>query len=198
MYASVVPKLWNRTIEAHRREVRDAVLDATAALVGERGLRSVTMAQIAEESGIGRATLYKYFSDVETILVAWHERQIATHLAQLAEVRDRAGEPIERLAAVLRAYALITRSSHDHHDAALAASLHRGEQVARARRHLHDMLRDLVAEGAAAGNLRDDCAPEELASFCLHALTAAGEMPSEAAVDRLVTVILGGLRRPPT
>jgi len=25
-----VPKLWNETIEAHRREVRDAILDTTA------------------------------------------------------------------------------------------------------------------------------------------------------------------------
>ena len=34
-----VPKLWNETIEAHRRAVRDAILDTTAALVAEHGLR---------------------------------------------------------------------------------------------------------------------------------------------------------------
>ena len=55
-----MPKLWTDTIQAHRREVRDAVLDATAALVGEHGLRAVTMSQIANKIGIGRATLYKY------------------------------------------------------------------------------------------------------------------------------------------
>ena len=61
MYTRVVPKLWNETIEAHRRAVRDAILETTAALVAEHGLTSVTMSQIAEETGIGRATLYKYF-----------------------------------------------------------------------------------------------------------------------------------------
>ena len=60
MYTWVVPKLWNETIEAHRRAVRDAILETTAALVVEHGLTSVTMSQIAEETGIGRATLYKY------------------------------------------------------------------------------------------------------------------------------------------
>ncbi|MGI9077433.1 MAG: TetR/AcrR family transcriptional regulator, partial [Gemmatimonadaceae bacterium] len=55
-----MPKLWNETIEAHRRAVRDATLNATAALVAEHGLASVTMSQIARETGIGRATLYKY------------------------------------------------------------------------------------------------------------------------------------------
>ena len=83
-YTSIVPKLWTDTIQAHRREVRLAVLDVTAALVAEHGLRSVTMSQIAEKTGIGRATLYKYFPDVEAILLAWHERQITGHLADQA------------------------------------------------------------------------------------------------------------------
>jgi hypothetical protein len=35
---------------------------------------------------------------------------------------------------------------------------------------------------------------EELATFCLHALTAARALGSDAAVQRLVDVTLGGLR----
>ena len=191
-----MPKLWNETIEAHRREVREAILDATAALVAECGLRSVTMSQIAQETGIGRATLYKYFPDVEAILVAWHERQITGHLEYLAKVRDQAGDAGERLEAVLEAYALISHESHGHHDAELAAFLHRGEQVARARQQLRDMIRDLLTEGAESGELRNDVAPDELASYCLHALAAASSLPSKAAVRRLVTVTLAGLRPP--
>ncbi|MGH2921706.1 MAG: TetR/AcrR family transcriptional regulator [Gaiellaceae bacterium] len=186
-----MPKLWNETVEAHRREVRDATLDTTAALVAKHGLRSVTMSQIAEETGIGRATLYKYFSGVEAILVAWHERQVTGHLEYLAEVRDQAGDAGQRLEAVLEAYALI---SYEHHGTELAALLHRGEHVARAQHQLRDFIRDLLAEGAETGDLRDDVAPDELASYCLHALAAASSLPSEAAVRRLVTVTLAGLR----
>jgi AcrR family transcriptional regulator len=188
-----MPKLWNETIEAHRREVRGAILDTTAALVAEQGLRSVTMSQIAEETGIGRATLYKYFPGIEAILVAWHERQIGSHLDQLATVRERAGDAGERLEAVLEAYALISHESHGHHDTELVAFLHRDEQVARAKQQVRDMIRDLLSEGAETGDLRDDVAPEELASFCLHALAAASSLPSKAAVRRLVTVTLAGL-----
>jgi hypothetical protein len=36
--------------------------------------------------------LYKYFPDVESILVAWDERHISRYLAYLAEVRDQAGD----------------------------------------------------------------------------------------------------------
>ncbi|MFE2427821.1 TetR/AcrR family transcriptional regulator [Streptomyces sp. NPDC059373] len=192
-----MPKLWNETIEAHRRSVRDATLDVTAELVAEQGLRAVTMSQIAERTGIGRATLYKYFPDVEAILLAWHQRQITAHLAQLAEVRDQADGAYERLEAVLTAYALISRETHGHHGTEIAGFLHRDEHVDHAQQHLRDMVRDLLAEGAASGALRDDVAPDELANYCLHALTAAGSLPSKAAVHRLVTVTLAGLRPMP-
>jgi hypothetical protein len=75
----------------------------------------------------------------------------------------------------------------------LAAFLSRDEQIPRAKQQLRDMIRDLLTEGAATGDLRDDVSPEELASYCLHAMTAASSLPSRAAVRRLVTVILAGL-----
>ena len=194
-YTEVVPKLWTETIEAHRREVHDAILHTAAALVAEHGLHAVTMSQIAEGTGIGRATLYKYFPDLEAILVAWHERHVAGHLEHLAEVRDRAGEAGERLEAVLEAYALMSHH-RERHGTELAALLHRGEHVARARQQLSDLIRDLLTEAAGTGDVRDDVAPDELASYCLHALGAASSLPSEAAVRRLVTVTLAGLRAP--
>jgi len=193
VYTEVVPRLWNDTIEAHRRAVHDAILDATATLVEEDGLLAVTMSRIAERSGIGRATLYKYFPDVEAILAAWHERHVGGHLGRLAQIRDRGGDACERLGAVLGAYARIL---YEGHATELWALLHREEHVARARRQLGDLIRDLLTEGTRAGDVRNDVAPEELAGYCLNALSAARGLPSEAAVRRLVTVTLDGLRPP--
>lgn len=191
-----MPKLWTDTIETHRRTVRDATIEATAGLVAEHGLRGVTMSQIAEATGIGRATLYKYFPDVEAILLAWHEREVSAHLEQLAQARDAAADARGRLEAVLEAYALIAHESRGHHDSELAALLHRDEQVARAEQHLRSMMRQLLADAAAAGDVRDDIGPDELASYCLHALAAASSLPSRGAVRRLVAVTLAGLRPP--
>lgn len=193
LYTVSVPKLWDETIDAHRREVRDAILHATAALVAERGLRGVTMSQIAEQTGIGRATLYRYFPDVEAVLLAWHEREITAHLAQLVVIRNRAGAG-HRLEAVLEAFAFLSHGSHGHEDGDLSALLHHDRQVIRAQQQVRHLLRDLLAEGAERGDVRDDVAPDELAGYCLHALTAAGSLPSKAAVRRLVTVTLAGLR----
>jgi AcrR family transcriptional regulator len=188
-----VPKLWTETIDEHRRAVRDATLDTTAALVAEHGLRSVTMSQIAEATGIGRATLYKYFPDVESILAAWHERMVGAHLEQLRALARAPGNAATRLAAVLDAYALI---QHDHRDSRLAPLLHHGEHLDRAQHHLGELLGGLIAEARDAGEIRDDVPPDELAGYCLHALTTATDLRSKAAVRRLVAVTLSGLRPP--
>jgi AcrR family transcriptional regulator len=102
-----VPKLWNETIEAHRHAVREAILETTWALVTEHGLMSVTMTQIAEKAGIGRATLYKYFPDVEAILAAHHERHVTSHLEHLAELRTNPATP----SSGSKRYSSTTRSS---------------------------------------------------------------------------------------
>ena len=188
-----MPKLWNETIETHRGAVRAAILDSTAALVGEHGLASVTMSQIAQSAGIGRATLYKYFPDVDAILTAWHERQVQAHLEQLALVRQSADSPAGQLEAVLHAYAMI---SYSRHGGAEAVRLHQSQLVSQAQQHLNEFLTDLVREGAEAGVSRGDVAPDELARYCLHALEAAAGLTSREAAHRLVKVTMSGLQPP--
>ncbi|GAA0939868.1 helix-turn-helix domain-containing protein [Nonomuraea longicatena] len=181
-----MPKLWDDTIDAHRRAVREAVLDAAAALVAAHGLHGLTMSRVAEAAGIGRATLYKYFPDVGSILRAWHERHVEAHLAALAALAAGPGDVGERLTAVLTAYAGIEGARRDGDE------LHAGAHARGARERLRAFLRDLLAEGAAAGRVRTDVPPEELSAYCLHALSAAGELAPEAA-GRLVAVVAAGL-----
>jgi len=193
-YDGNVPKLWSETIEAHRRDVRDAVITTTARLVASEGPLSVTMSRIADETGIGRATLYKYFPDVESILLAWHDRMIGEHLQRLADAREAIDDPDGRLEAVLTAYASVVYEARGHANTELAALLHRGERVARAERELQDMVRDLLAAAARHGTVRSDVPAAELAAYCLSALAAAAQAPSGAAARRLVQVTLAGVR----
>lgn len=185
-----MPKLWSETIEAHRHAVQDAILEQAAALVTKHGLTSVTMSQIAEAAGIGRATLYKYFPDVGTILSAWHESKITSHLSVLRETAESSGNAKERLKSVLEAYAHL---AHQKHSAELATLLHDGAHVEYAHQHLRDMIARIIKEGVTTGTIRKDIAPKELALFCLHALTAAESLNSKTAVGRLVNVILSAL-----
>lgn len=200
LYGRRVPKLWNTTVEEHRRTVHTAILDSTAALIAEHGL-AVTMSQIAQHTGIGRATLYKYFKDVETIMLAWHERQISDHLRQLNAAIADCTDPAERLRTALTAYAGLSSTGHSvpHADAEgtsavqTALALHRAPHLRHAQRHVHDFLTDVITAAADTGMARTDVPPAELASYCMHALAAAAASPSPAARDRLVAVTLAGL-----
>lgn len=192
-----VPKLWANTVESHRQEVREAIIETTAALVAEGGVRSVTMSRIAEDVGIGRATLYKYFPDIEAILQAWHEEHIGAHLGQLRDLVHGDGPVDQRIAAVLEAYGLIRYEvAHQGHGADLSALFQQHGGMAETEDHVRQFVTGLLTKGVAAGSVRNDVAPGELATFCIYALAGAGSLPSKAAVSRLVTLVLEGVRGP--
>lgn len=185
-------RAWEETVDAHRQDVRSAVITAVASLVDGAGLRSVTMSRIAQEANVGRATLYRYFPDLDAVLRAWHDTQIAAHLEELAAVRDRTAPPAQ-LRAVLEAYALLARRSHGHHEAELQAFLHRDHRVEKARGEVRALIRDLIADATRNGRVRADASPDELAAYCMNAINAAAELPSTAAVQRLVSITVSGL-----
>jgi AcrR family transcriptional regulator len=195
--------LWNTTVEEHRRTVHMAILDSTAALVAEHGM-AVTMSQIAQHTGIGRATLYKYFKDVEAIMVAWHERQVSDHLRQLTSAIADCPDPGDRLRTALTVYADLSSTGRGApHSPAQGTSpvqtawaLHRAPHLHHAQRHVHDLLTEVIAAAADAGMVRTDVPTAELATYCLHALSAAAASSSPAARDRLVAVTLTGLLPP--
>src|SRR5688500_12793911 len=101
------------------------------------------MSQIASSVGIGRATLYKYFPDVETILLAGHAQHVTGHLEHLADVSSRPGTPVDRLRAVLVDFARICHERGRHGAPELAALLHRPERVRDAEGQVHALIAGL-------------------------------------------------------
>ncbi|MEO7222146.1 MAG: TetR/AcrR family transcriptional regulator [Devosia sp.] len=183
-----MPKLWNDTIEAHKSAVASAIMDKTAELAALEGLHTLTMARIAQEAGIGRATLYKYFSDVEGILSAWHKRQITAHLEGLERIRQQKATPLEGLEAVLIAYGENSRHGHDH---AIGVLLHAMPHMQEAHNHLQDFLGSIIDEAVRSGSLEGGASSAELARYALAAI--ANGAPSKPALVRLVGLILRGL-----
>lgn len=185
-----MPKVRTGTIAGHRQEVRDTILDGVARIVGDGGLHAVTMAGLAHEAGIGRATLYKYFAGVDEVLVAWHERLLEEHVRALrAEIEDEP-DPAARLERGLRTYAQL--SAHRPSDG--AGALHGRSHARGAADEVVVVFVELLKAAAGAGVIRDDIAAAELAPYCIHALGAAGHLRSKAAVGRLVATVLDGLR----
>jgi AcrR family transcriptional regulator len=184
-----VPKIWEDTVEEHRAAVRGAAIDAAAKLIAANGLRSTTMASIASEAGIARATLYKYFSSADEILLAWHERHVAGHIRELHELTNADAPPSERLRQMLTSLARARRSAPPGE---VSAALHSSEHVQRAEAHLHGLLAHLIREAVEEGSARSDIAAKELAEFAFAALSGGGAA-SLASLNRRVELVLDAI-----
>lgn len=174
-------------------EVREAILDAVGDLVLSRGLLAVSMSAVAEATGIGRATLYKYFPDVEEVLTAWHERHVSSHLVELAALRDQGGTPSARLRKVLVTYGHICQQRRRHGAGELVGVLHRTERVNELHRQLVELVAELAGHAVTEGVVRSDVSAQELAVYAIHALGAADDAASGVALERLVDLVWAGL-----
>jgi len=188
-----VPKLWDVSIGSHRRAVREAIMDAAWRLAEKRGPLSLTMSEIAQAAAIGRATLYKYFADVESILVAYHAQHVERHLDELQRLASGPGTSASRLVDLVQGYAMICFHRQRHGSTQLTALVHRGPEIVDVERRLHELFVAVLDEARAGGVTRHDMRAEEMAHFCLHALPAAGQANDADQVSRLVRVVLDGL-----
>jgi AcrR family transcriptional regulator len=181
----LMPRIWAATIEGHRRQVSDAVLEATAALVDEAGPMSVTMSAIAERAAIGRATLYKYFPDVESILAEWHRRAFADRLAHLEALADSPTVTLDSLVTFA-----VDQRRHLRHSRPVV-----GELAAAVAASMPDVvvpsvvpaMRDVVARLVERGEVRDDIEPAVLAQWLVHSIHAPDGITDEAVGVLLAT-----------
>jgi hypothetical protein len=97
------------------------------------------------------------------------------------------------LRSVLEAYGRICQQRRRHGADGLIAALHHTEQTSSYAQELRDLLSGLLTDAAAVGKVRKDVPPDELASYCLHALAAAGDFGTATVTARLVNVVLKGL-----
>lgn len=180
-----MPRIWAETIDSHRRQVHDAIVDATAELILEQGPTSVSMSAVAERAGIGRATLYKYFPDLASILVAWHTREFRGQLAHLESISDSEAVTLEDLMAFVRRQ----RDGHHQHRAAnvVAALAHAvaGEEAVipgSVEQEVVQALSSLIGQLARREEIRDDMPPSVLARWLFHAIHAPMEVDTETVV----------------
>jgi AcrR family transcriptional regulator len=88
--------------EAASREAadREALLDATEALVYARGVQAVGMDQIREASGLSLKRIYALFPAKEDLVVGMLRRRDRRWRASLAAFGEQSGDPAERVLAL--------------------------------------------------------------------------------------------------
>lgn len=113
--------------QARSRATVDAVLEAAARIIRQRGVEALTTNHISEVAGVGVATLYGYFPNKTAVLVALARRLMAEdEAAILAAVQTAA--PGEGLRLAIRT--VLRRHLEDPAVRRAVMSIHHGQGLA--------------------------------------------------------------------
>lgn len=88
----------------HHGDLREALVEATFALVEERGVHAFSVAEAARRTGVSPAAPYRHFADREELLAEAATRAATELHARFATALAGAGQPIDHVAAVAAAY----------------------------------------------------------------------------------------------
>ena len=80
-----MPRIRAASIDEHKALTRRALLDAAYELIDEAGTAEVSLAEIALSAGIGRTTLYDYFSDRDDLIAALVEEELPVVISELID-----------------------------------------------------------------------------------------------------------------
>lgn len=83
--------------------VDEELLDATAAVLTERGFDGVSLERVAERAGLSRVTLWRRGISTETLVTGLLQRLADDYQAAFWPILDSPGSGLERLSACLQA-----------------------------------------------------------------------------------------------
>ena len=180
-----------------RGEATDsAILQATIELLAEGGLRRTTIDAVAARAGVARATVYLRWPTRDALLAAAARQSLGQPLYPLTgslvpdlhtgaqRVRRALAQPLFKAIFPELARGLLARSPATAYD-----------EIAPNRKRLADEFRAT----AEAEGYRTDIDPtlpfDLLVGATLNHLLATGKTPSEADMERLVEVVVEGIRK---
>jgi AcrR family transcriptional regulator len=138
----------------HHGNLRDALVEASFALLAEHGLAAFSVAKAARAVGVSTASPYRHFADRDHLLAAV-AAQAALELADRirADVEAAGNDPVERFALTAGTYVRFVADRGAGFDVIFSASLTHVEDagLADARRGLFDLLLDLAESASRPG-----------------------------------------------
>lgn len=191
----------------HHGNLRAALLEEAARMIGEGGVSKVTMRAIGQRLGVSRAAPYRHFPDKDALLTAVAAAGFEELNRRLLQIDDEAADsPLDRFRRMGRAY---VRFARDH---PAQYRLMYGEQsverdripeLQTAANGLFAHLVQVIESQQNAGRIRAEDPQEQayIAWSAMHGLASLlidGQIRAEADVDglveRAIATVLAGLR----
>ena len=144
-----------------KSDVRDAILDAANTLLARYGYRKMTVEDIAVEAGVGKGTIYLYFTSKEEVVLSHIDRIVERLKERLLTIASSSENAATRLRLMLLTRVLFRFDSVQHYTQSIndvLAALRSGLLARRARYFDEEaeILASVLSEGQRAGEFRFD------------------------------------------
>ncbi|WP_432937045.1 TetR/AcrR family transcriptional regulator [Kribbella sp. CA-253562] len=169
-----------------------AHLIATAAEAFASG-QAISLDAIAKRAGVGNATLYRHFPTREDLVEEVYRDQIRP-LRDDARALLATEQPAEALHAWMLRFAEWAGERRGICEALVAMSATGRFGTGPVCDEVQQILAMLLEAGAEPGELRSDLDPVDIGGILAGVLSVAGAPEQRAQLDRMLTVVVDGLR----
>lgn len=138
-----MPKITGSNIAEHVLAQEAAVFAAATRLFAERGVDNVSMGMIAEEVGLARSSLYRYFPTKSTIVHRWFELAMTPLVEDCDRIAQSATPPAEKFTTWVDRQIDFLSDPGNH--AMISASIETTELTDEQRSSMGERHRDLYA-----------------------------------------------------
>jgi AcrR family transcriptional regulator len=88
----------------HCARRREDILDAAVQLFARRGFAAADMQELADNAGVGKGTLYRYFPSKDELFLAAADRVMVRMRAEVDRATVGVDEPLDRIQKAIRAF----------------------------------------------------------------------------------------------
>ena len=181
--------------DAQRNYAR--LLEAAGAAFVSRGADDVSLEEIARRASVGIGTLYRHFPTRQALLEAVYLDQVESLGARAAELLASA-PPGDALAGWMRALVKFSSTKRSMMSALAATLGTDSELLSACTTQIRGSAESLLARAKQAGVVRPDADAGDLIRL-VHAVNIATEKSADPGqADRMLALILDGLRPQPT
>ncbi|NGN64392.1 TetR/AcrR family transcriptional regulator [Streptomyces sp. A7024] len=175
-------------VRADARRNRERVLEAARAVFAEHGI-DAPMATVARRAGVGVATLYRHFPTRDDLVRGAFAQQMEACAGALTDALA-APDPWQGFQQLVETVCELQREERGFPAAFLAAFPDSMPRHAQARERAERDFTTLVRRAQAAGALRADFHPSDLAVALLAHCGLVAALPDDAAASRRLTAYL--------
>jgi len=188
-----------------KRDKRELILEAAAVVFAQRGYHQAKVEEIAIQAGIGKGTVYEYFSSKLELFQEMFKSILGKYFAELRSLQDQRGSVTERLRQLLEIHLDFINRNSDFARVTFVDGAVMDEELSwwmyRQRQEKVERLRELFQEGIARHEFRPidpgllaEMFTGAMAAIIIPVLMEGKTVEPHKIADQVMDILLHGVR----